>query len=256
MIDLQFQDTKEGGDLVVKGSDLKLTQGWDTMLFLSLFGGNVEESTDGSRTEGEIPEDYWANSLLFGGNPGLQFNSRTVRVLQEQQLSKDTIFNLEQAARADLDQLQQFATIEVSAELLSPDSAQLNITITEPGNQEGGLYQFLWDGVEKRLKGAGAEEPDTTEYEDFQFAGEKVTPTVVQTFFFAQFSVSTGNQQIAFDQGKYDQSDIETTNISSYTIYVNGTQASQVFTLNEGDNLLIEITKNDINKVSELRLLP
>lgn len=74
-------------------------------------------------------------------------------------------------------------------------------------------------------------------------------------FSFAQMSVSTGDQTIEFGPGGYDFSNITTDNVSIYTIYKNGVQQSGSITLQNGDTIKIEITKNDINKTATVSLL-
>jgi len=179
MIDFKLKDTPEGGDIEFTGSDLKLTGSWATMLYMGLFGGNTEAVT-GQRNDQQIAEDFWANSLLHEDKPAKQNNSRTEKALKTGVIGYDAVRKVTEAAQKDLSFFQQFANIEVEVEEQGYHSIALNITVQEPGNLDNKLYQFLWDATEQELKGLPGEEPNLTEYEDFQFTGQTAQTNIIQ----------------------------------------------------------------------------
>jgi len=255
MIDFKIKDTPEGGAIEFSGSDVKLTGSWATMLYMGLFGGNTEAVT-GQRNAGQIAEDYWANSLLFQDKPQKQNNSRTENALKSGVIGYDAVRKVTEAAQKDLIFFQQFANLEVEVEEQGYHSIALNITVQEPGNLENKLYQFVWDATEQELKGLPGEEPDLTEYEDFQFTG-KVIPSVVQIFSFDGLShQTTWEENIEFNTGLYDLSKVETTNVTSFTIKRNGSPVSGQFELTSGDTIQVDITRTTDCEKSEVKLVP
>jgi len=124
--DLKLIETGNGGDLVNLGNDLEVIETIYTMVYLSLFGGNVEEST----VEGFVkPQslDYWANKLMFGDNPSQQFNSETERTLNKTALNTAAIDKISDAVLTDLAYLKKLFKISVTVSLPSINTVKIEI---------------------------------------------------------------------------------------------------------------------------------
>lgn len=135
--DLKLIETGNGGDFVNLGNDLQVIDTIYTMVYLSLFGGNVEEST----VEGFVnPQsfDYWANKLMFGNDASQQFNSETERTLKNTALSTSAIDPITEAVLNDLSYLRKLFKIRVAVSL--PYINQVKIEIFFEGIENSNQY--------------------------------------------------------------------------------------------------------------------
>lgn len=147
MLDLVIYETGDGGDLEIKADDLQLISGLTNQVYLALFGGNLAQSTDSSISDDEQRLDYWGNEILEKDN---QFNSTFEKTLREISLNTSGIRELENAAKKDLEYLQEFATIEINGSLISVSRFELNIHIIEPSEKSTKL-KFVWDGTKEEV---------------------------------------------------------------------------------------------------------
>lgn len=140
--DLKIIETGNGGDFVNLGNDLEVIDTIYTMVYLSLFGGNVEEST----IEGFVnPQsfDYWANKLMFGDDPSQQFNSETERTLNKTPLNTAAIDKITDAVITDLKYLKKLFKITVKVFL--PYINQVKIEIIFEGIENSNQYVIVID---------------------------------------------------------------------------------------------------------------
>lgn len=151
ILDVYIEETLNGGDAILRGRDVVLVSGWENMLYLGMFGGNVEQSTT-TRREGEQSFDWWGNSLFFPEEPSIQFNSLTERRLKEVALNSSGRELIEQAAKKDLAFMKPFADVKVTALITGPDRVEIRITVKKPDQLEGQVYIYLWDGLESTLR--------------------------------------------------------------------------------------------------------
>ncbi len=151
-MDVQVIESKgNGGDLVKTNKDIVTIEGLQNMPYIALFGGNVEASTPTERVESELAFDWWGNNLLLPNEPAPQFNSLTERTLQEVALNSAGRIQIEEAIRKDLDFMSEFATVSVSASIISTDRVEILIRIQEPDNLEDNSFVFIWDATEQEL---------------------------------------------------------------------------------------------------------
>ena len=151
-MDVQVIESKgNGGDLVKTNKDIVTIEGLQNMPYIALFGGNVEASTPTERVESELAFDWWGNNLLLPNEPAPQFNSLTERTLQEVALNSARRIQIEEAIRKDLDFMSEFATVSVSASIISTDRVEILIRIQEPDNLEDNSFVFIWDATEQEL---------------------------------------------------------------------------------------------------------
>lgn len=125
---LLFQ-TNDDGDITVTGGITQLTGGFDTALYLSLFGGNFED--DGAQ---DSPFTWWGN--LLENEPEGKYVSRTQNLLRGLPASSGNLRRIEEAARADLQWFLDtgIATnLEVEARIPDYGRVQISGVITASG---------------------------------------------------------------------------------------------------------------------------
>ena len=100
-MDIAVVETLNGGDIQIKGNDFASQGGWGNMIYLALFGGNIEGVTkEQFPTEQNL--DWWGNNLIFEQDEAKQFNSLTEKKLSEIALSSSGRAQIEQVIRQDL----------------------------------------------------------------------------------------------------------------------------------------------------------
>ena len=128
-MDVKVIETGNGGDLTKNGNDLAMVFSFENMVYLALFGGNKAAVTPQKRISSEQAFDYWANSLLFPEDTGLQFNSITEKTLETTALTSVGRLTIEDAVKSDLEFMAAFAEVSVSSQIVSSD----RIDILYPG---------------------------------------------------------------------------------------------------------------------------
>jgi phage gp46-like protein len=147
MIDLMIYETGSGGDLNLKNDDLDTISGLTNQVYLAFFGGNKEQSTSDELNELEQRKDWWGNFLM---EPENQFNSELERTLDNVAINTEGISKIENAAKNDLQYLDEYADIEIEAFILSVAKVQIDVSLTEPNNNSTKL-KFIWDGTKNEL---------------------------------------------------------------------------------------------------------
>ena len=150
MSDLKLIETFDGGDLVLNGNDLQVIDGFQNMIYLALFGGNIEQSTK-EFDEDEERFDYWANDLLMLDSPDIQYNSETERTLNEVALNSRGRLLIEQSVKKDLEFMQDFGNIEVNVSIIQSDRVKINVIIKEPNELNSNEFNYIWGATENEL---------------------------------------------------------------------------------------------------------
>ena len=150
MSDLKLIETFDGGDLVLNGNDLQVIDGFQNMIYLALFGGNIEQSTK-QYNENEERFDYWANSLLMLDSPDIQYNSETERTLNEVALNSRGRLLIEQSVKKDLEFMQDFGNIDVNVSIVQNDRVKINVIIKEPNELNSNEFNYIWGATENEL---------------------------------------------------------------------------------------------------------
>lgn len=152
MADLEMRETGDGGDLILKGNDLSVIEGFQNMPYLASFGGNVAASTEGAKVPDEQAFDWWGNHLLLTDDKTIQYNSDFERRLTEVALSSSGRIQLEQAILSDLDFMKAFSIISASVSIESVDRIKISIQIQEPDNLGSNAFVYIWDGTKLELE--------------------------------------------------------------------------------------------------------
>ena len=112
-MDIQLIETGNGGDLFVKGKDYNIIFGFENMIYMALFGGNVAEDTPQKRPEAQQAYDYWGNNLFTPNDLSRQFNSQTERTLMQVAITSFGRLQIEEAIKKDLEIMSAYATVTV-----------------------------------------------------------------------------------------------------------------------------------------------
>lgn len=155
-MDLEIIENGDGGELVKNTNDLSVIFGFENMVYLALFGGNVEASTPSSRLATEQAFDFWANNLLDPQDTSIQFNSETERTLNEVSLTSSGRVIIQRAVEDDLAFMKDFATVKVNVSLVGLDSVQISVTILQPDNLQKQEIIFIWNATDQELTSKAA----------------------------------------------------------------------------------------------------
>lgn len=151
-------ETGNGGELVKRGNDLYLISGFSNMIYLALFGGNIEAVTTNRQT-GDLAYDFWGNNLLMPQKDSIQFNSRTEAALKNTPLTSAGRLIIQQAVEKDLEFMDAFAIVTVNVVIVSTFKVKININVEQPASISGSIsdqyraFSFIWDGTAQNLIG-------------------------------------------------------------------------------------------------------
>ncbi len=150
-MDLQLVETQNGGDIVKKPKDLVVIEGFQNMIYLGMFGGNVEASTPLTRLENEQAFDWWGNNLLFPNDTSTQLNSLTERTLNNVALNSFGRTVIEKAVKKDLEFMSPFAAVSVTVSIISTDRIAIAIKVVRLDNLEQRAFIYIWDATNREL---------------------------------------------------------------------------------------------------------
>ena len=120
--DVLIKQTADGGEIYFNSGIIETTLGFESMVYLLLFGGNRKD--DG--TEATKKYEWWGNKLE-NNNPERKVHSRFQNILYGLPATPENIKKLEDAARQDLEVLKAQKIV---------DSLDIELTITEPKRVE------------------------------------------------------------------------------------------------------------------------
>lgn len=129
--DVKIIGTGNGGDFVSLGNDIATTKSIAGMIYMALFGGNVEQVTEQKRTVTQ-DQSWWGNKLFMSDTPNQQFNSVTEKTLKETPLSAAAVNTITNAINEDLKFIAKVFTIVVVVQLVYVDHVRISLTVTDP----------------------------------------------------------------------------------------------------------------------------
>lgn len=151
-MDLELVETGNGGDLVKNGKGLSVISGLQNMIYLALFGGNVEGTTPKKRLASEQDLSWFGNSLLMPNSPETQFNSLTERKLNEVPLTSAGRIEIERTVKKDLEFMKAFAEVSVAVSIPATDKVNIDVRVKQPGNLQQQTFTFIWDRSKNELQ--------------------------------------------------------------------------------------------------------
>jgi phage gp46-like protein len=96
MADVLLFHTPDGGEIRIEAGRVEMTDGIETAAYLSLFGGNEDDSG----IQGDDPKEWWANKLET--SPARKYRSETQYVLRSLPAIPANLRRIEDAAGRDL----------------------------------------------------------------------------------------------------------------------------------------------------------
>lgn len=150
-MDLELIENGDGGDLIKNPKDLSVIEGFENMVYLAFFGGNVEQSTPVLRLESEQAGDWWGNTLLFPDDAKIQFNSEVERILNKVALNSFGRTKIIEAMKKDTAFMRDFANITYGVTIIGPDKVILGVKLVQPDNLQEKAFIFIWDSTNKEL---------------------------------------------------------------------------------------------------------
>ncbi len=149
--DIKIYETGNGGDINVLGNDLESVYSFENMPYLGMFGGNVEQSTQQVGENDEQRFDFWGNSFL--PDFGSQFNSLTERGLINIPITSEGRILIENAVKADLRFMEDFAVINIVVRVISDDQLNIDVSINQPNVLQNLQFQFIWNAATGEIFG-------------------------------------------------------------------------------------------------------
>jgi hypothetical protein len=150
-MDLKVIETGNGGDIVKNPKDLALVFGFENMVYMALFGGNVEQSTPLTREDGEQDFSWWGNKLFFENDLSLQMNSETERALNNTALNSFGLKVIENAVKKDLNFMKEFADVEISVSMEQVNRIAIEIKVTQIDAKGQQKFMYVWDATNRSL---------------------------------------------------------------------------------------------------------
>lgn len=157
-MDLAIVESHNGGELIKKGNDLFMIPGWSNMVYLALFGGNVEAVTR-TRKPGEQDFSWWGNATVMTNDESIQFNSRTEKALKNTPLTSAGRIVIQQAVEKDVEFMKAFATIKVTVVIIDTFKVKIIVNVIQPASPDGKVpdqaraFIWIWDGMTQTLDG-------------------------------------------------------------------------------------------------------
>lgn len=144
MSDVLLEQTPDGGEVTFENGDLALTDGLETAGYLSLFGG--EEQDSGS--DGDQANEWWANKLE--SDPAFKYRSETQFLLHSLPCNSFNLKRVEDAAARDLAWMGEalgVSDLAAVATLVAPKKVHVLVTGTVQNVEFRLAFERPWSGV-------------------------------------------------------------------------------------------------------------
>lgn len=131
MTDVLLRQSNDGGEITLEGGLLLLSEGLETAVYLSLFGGNEDDPGDGDTTL-----QWWGN--LLDTEPERAYRSETQYLLASLPAIPANLRRIEQAAARDLKWMldtKNAQSVSVEATIPSLNRVRLGVSIVTATDQ-------------------------------------------------------------------------------------------------------------------------
>lgn len=140
--DIQLFENGSGGEMLIVNGDLALNETLYQTIYIALFGGNVAQNNKPNENL-----DWWGNDLLFNEKKTKKFISETERILNTTPLNSRGRQRIQTAVENDLTFLNGVTNISVEVSILSVDSVEIQIFLTDANQQ----LELVWDNAKNQL---------------------------------------------------------------------------------------------------------
>jgi len=141
--DVLLFNTVDGGEINVVDGQPEMTGGFETAVYLSLFGGN--EDDDGRPNN---PKTWWPN--VEEEDPSKRYVSETQNLLLGLPLTSGNLLKVEEAVKRDLQWMKNeniISKLEVFASIPDVDKINISITIEAEGKEENFNFTINWKAM-------------------------------------------------------------------------------------------------------------
>ena len=131
--DVLLSQTNDDGEITVTGGVVEMTGDFRTAAYLSLFGGNEDDTT------------YWGDALEI--DPAFKYVSKTQNLLQALPAVSANLLRIEDAAKSDLSWFLTksiASSLDVVASIPALNRIQIAITIEAHGEESAFTFTENW----------------------------------------------------------------------------------------------------------------
>ena len=136
-MDVRLYDTLDGGEIDCTAGQLVMSDGLETVVFLSLFGGNLHDSG----LAADDAKQFWGN--LIESDPDARYRGQLQALLNSSPLTPANLNSFQDAATSDLAWMVPSIaqSVVVNASMPALDTIQFDATIVIDGTKYP--FQFL-----------------------------------------------------------------------------------------------------------------
>jgi hypothetical protein len=141
--DVLLYNGPDGGTINVEGGITEMTGGMETAIYLSIFGGNIDDNG----TTATQSKQYWQN---WNAPEDEKLRSETQNILSSLPATSSNLRVVEDAVLKDLKWLEASASsITVSARIPSIKRVEITINIEAVGERESFVYSANWEAMKQ-----------------------------------------------------------------------------------------------------------
>lgn len=136
-----FQDSNDG-NIICEGGIVQMTGGWETYIYLALFGGNEEDK--GGQADENV--QWWGNFIET--DPERKYRSETQYYLSTLATTSGNLRLIEQAILRDLDGMKSSVSdLTASARITRPNYLEIDINYEAVGKREQFKFAINWEAM-------------------------------------------------------------------------------------------------------------
>ena len=142
--DIYIFQTNDDGDINVNDGITQMTCGYESAIYLSLFGGNDDDAGDESTSHLQ----YWGN--FAETDPQKKLRSETQNIIASLPSTSSNLRLLEEANLRDLAWMSDsVSNLTSDARITSPDFCEITITYEAEGQKESFTYSVNWEAMRR-----------------------------------------------------------------------------------------------------------
>ena len=142
--DVKLFNTTEGGDISVVNGVTEMSSGLDTAAYVSLFGGNEDDSGSDNNAQ-----TWWGN--LGETEPAKKYRSETQFILKSLPATSENLGRVEDAAARDLQwflDVGAASSVTVEASIPTRNRIQIDIEILAEGEESSFSFSENWKAAQ------------------------------------------------------------------------------------------------------------
>jgi len=141
-MDVLLEQGNDGGEITIDNGITELSDGLANSVYLSLFGGNADDSG----LQGDDTRQWWGN--LGETELAKQYRSQTQNLLRSIPLNTSNLQRIEDAASSDLAWMQESLASRVEVSVTMPALNKVRIQIFVEVNDQAFQFSFVAKGAQ------------------------------------------------------------------------------------------------------------